>query len=137
MFAKDRECRYIYTSEVEDAIDSGAENSILGKTDMEIQFDPELGKLYYEQDKEIMRTGEPVHCYSEFYVNGKKSVREIAKSPVYKDGEIIGVCGVVSDVTELMGLKEKFERLSILDQKTGSYNRHYFNITQQEFPHPL
>ena len=127
LFAKDRDCRYIYTSEVEDAIDGGAENSILGKTDMDIQFDPELGKLYYEQDKEIMRTGKSVHCYSEFCINGKKSVREISKNPVYSNGEIIGVCGVVSDVTELMGLKEKYERLSILDQKTGSYNRHYFN----------
>ena len=126
LFAKDRDCRYIYTSEVAEVIDGGEEHSILGKTDMDIQFDPELGKLYYEQDKEIMATGNPTHFYSEFYVNGKKIVREISKNPVYKDGEIIGVCGVVSDATELMGLKEKFERLSFLDQKTGSYNRHYF-----------
>ena len=126
LFAKDKDCRYIYTSEIEDAINGGEENSILGKTDMDIQYDPELGKMYYEQDKEIMRTGKPVHCYSEFYVHGKKEVREIAKNPIYRDGEIIGVSGVVSDVTELMRLKEQYEKLSILDKSTGCYNRNYF-----------
>lgn len=126
LFAKDKDCRYIYTSEIEDAIDGGKENSILGKTDMEIQYDPELGKMYYEQDKEIIKTGKPIHCYSEFMVNGKKEVREISKNPIYKDGEIIGVSGVVSDVTELMDLKERFERLSLLDGSTGAYNRNYF-----------
>ena len=34
LFAKDKECRYIYTSEIEDAIDAGEEHSILGKTDL-------------------------------------------------------------------------------------------------------
>lgn len=127
LFAKDRECRYIYTSEIEEAINGGEENSIIGKTDMDIQYDSNLGKLYYEQDREIIRTGESMHCYSEFYVNGKKETREISKSPVYdSNGEIIGVCGVVSDVTELMNLKERFKKLSILDKTTGCYNRNYF-----------
>ncbi len=126
LFAKDRECRYIYTSEIEDAINSGEEHSIIGKTDMDIQYDPELGKMYYEQDKQIMRTGESMHCYSEFYVNGKKEVREILKNPIYSNGEIVGVCGVVTDVTELMSLKERFQKLSILDKNTGCYNRNYF-----------
>ena len=58
LFAKDTECRYVYTSEIEDLIDGGEERSILGKTDREIQYDQELGQMYYEQDKEIMRTGE-------------------------------------------------------------------------------
>lgn len=126
LFAKDKDCRYIYTSEIEDAINGGEENSILGKTDMDIQYDPELGKMFYEQDKEIIRTGKPVHCYSEFYIHGKKEVREISKNPIYRDGEIIGVSGVVSDVTELMRLKEQYEKLSILDKSTGCYNRNYF-----------
>ena len=99
LFAKDTECKYIYTSEVENLIDGGEDNSILGKTDMDIQYDRELGKLYYEQDKEIIRTGNPCHCYSEFTENGKKVYREIAKNPVYVDGKIAGVCGVVRDVT--------------------------------------
>ena len=56
LFAKDKDCRYVFTSEVEDLIDGGKEKSILGKTDMDIQYNAKLGRMYYEQDKEIMRT---------------------------------------------------------------------------------
>lgn len=126
LFAKDKECRYIFTSEIESLINGGEENSILGKTDMDIQYDPELGKLYYEQDQEIIRTGNPCHCYSEFIENGRIVYREIAKNPVYVNGEIIGISGVVSDVTELMTMKKKFEALTVTDALTGMHNRNYF-----------
>ena len=126
LFAKDKECCYIFTSEIESLINGGEENSILGKTDMDIQYDPELGKLYYEQDQEIIRTGNPCHCYSEFIENGRIVYREIAKNPVYVNGEIIGISGVVSDVTELMTMKKKFEALTVTDALTGMHNRNYF-----------
>lgn len=126
LFAKDKECRYIFTSEIESLINGGEENSILGKTDMDIQYDPELGKLYYEQDQEIIRTGNPCHCYSEFIENGRIVYREIAKNPVYVNGEIIGISGVVSDVTALMTMKKKFEALTVTDALTGMHNRNYF-----------
>ena len=126
LFAKDTDCKYIYTSEVENLIDGGEDNSILGKTDMDIQYDRELGKVYYEQDKEIMRTGNSCHCYFEFIEDGKTVYREIVKTPVYVDDKVLGVCGVVSDVTELMTLKKKFESLTFLDNLTGIYNRNYF-----------
>ncbi len=136
LFAKNKECQYVYTSEIEEAVNGGEEHSIMGKTDMDIQYDSELGKMYYEQDREIIRTGQPVHCYSEFFVKGKKEVKEISKNPIYNSSnEIIGICGVVNDVTELMNLKEKFEKLSILDKTTGCYNRNFFlkhNYSNQE-----
>ena len=126
LFAKDKECCYIFTSEIESLINGGEENSILGKTDMDIQYDPELGKLYYEQDQEIIRTGNPCHCYSEFIENGRIVYREIAKNPIYVNGEIIGISGVVSDITELMTMKKKFEALTVTDALTGMHNRNYF-----------
>ena len=126
LFAKDTECRYVYTSKMESFIDKRSKNSVIGKTDMEIQKNPELVKMFYEQDKEIMRTGKMSHCYCEFNDNGKKVYREISKNPVYSDGKLIGVCGVVSDVTELMSLKKKFESLTFFDTLTGVYNRNYF-----------
>ena len=126
LFAKDTEYRYVYTSKIESFIDKRSKNSVIGKTDMEIQKNPELVKMFYEQDKEIMRTGKMSHCYCEFNDNGKKVYREISKNPVYSDGKLIGVCGVVSDVTELMSLKKKFESLTFFDTLTGVYNRNYF-----------
>lgn len=126
LFAKDKDCRYIYTSEIENLIDGGKDHSILGKTDMDIQYDQELGRLYYQQDKDIMRTGKTCRCYSEFIRNGEVVYREIVKNPVYVDGEVFGVCGIVSDVTELMKMKKKFESLAFLDNLTGLYNRNYF-----------
>ena len=126
LFAKDTEYRYVYTSKMESFIDKRSENSVIGKTDMEIQKNPELVKMFYEQDKEIMRTGKMSHCYCEFNDSGKKVYREIAKNPVYSNGKLIGVCGVVSDVTELMSLKKKFESLTFFDTLTGVYNRNYF-----------
>lgn len=125
LFAKDKDGRYVYTSEVEDLVDGGEEHTILGKTDKDIQRDKELGELYYKQDQEIMRTGNPCHCYSEFVEDGEIVYREIAKNPVYSDGKLIGVCGVVSDVTELMSMKRKFESLTFTDKLTGVYNRNY------------
>ena len=38
LFAKDKECRYIYTSEIEDLINGGEEHSILGKSDMDYGY---------------------------------------------------------------------------------------------------
>ena len=125
LFAKDKDCRYVYTSEVESLIDGGNEHSILGKTDREIQRDKKLGELYYEQDKEIMKSGTACQCYSEFVENGQIVYREITKNPVYSNGNLIGVCGVVSDVTELMSMKKKFEALTFTDNLTGVYNRNY------------
>ncbi len=55
LFAKDREGRYIYTSKIEPAVNSGEDNSIIGKTDIDIQYDKELGKMFYEQDMEIIK----------------------------------------------------------------------------------
>lgn len=135
LFAKDKECRYIFTSEIENLINGGEEHSILGKTDMDIHYDSELGKTYYEQDKEIIRTGNPCHCYSEFIDDGRVVYREIAKNPVYVNGEIVGVCGVVSDVTELMTMKKKFETLTVKDALTGMYNRNYF--LEYDFDRPV
>lgn len=137
LFAKDTQARYIYTSEIEDLINGGREHSILGKTDREIQYDPQLGQLFYEQDLEIVRTGNPCHCYSEFVKDGVHKFLEVTKNPFYADDQLIGVCGAASDVTELMHLKAKFEALTFQDALTSVYNRNYFLDHDFEKPSAL
>ena len=111
LFAKDTECRYVYTSEIEDLIDGGEEHSILGKTDREIQYDQELGQMYYEQDKEIMRTGESCHCYSEFWENGIKKHYHLRFQ---------------------QKKEEEIARLAYRDLVTGVYNRNYFEQEKEK-----
>lgn len=129
LFAKDKEGKYVYASEnTEDVnwIDGGKEHSVLGKTDLEIQCDKELGKFSYEQDQEIIKTGKSTDTYSEIDDKGEKHIFEVKKNPVYENGEILGISGIISEVTELVELKRKFEELSYMDTFTQCYNRNYF-----------
>ena len=57
IFFKDTECRYCFASEICDLVSVGENGSIVGKTDLEIQKFPEMGKMYYEDDKKILATG--------------------------------------------------------------------------------
>ncbi len=125
LFAKDRDGRYIYSSMAGIGVNGGKQRSVIGRTDMDIQHDQRLGREYYEQDKDIMKTGKSCQFYIEIDQNGKKIYRKVSKNVVYANGKVIGVCGMVSDITELMNLKNKFETLTFYDKLTGVYNRNY------------
>ncbi len=134
IFFKDTECRYYFTSDVCDLVMAGEDGTLVGKTDLEIQKDPELGKFYYEDDKKILATGEGSQ-----YVNaiptaeGELSYFEIKKNAVRdKQGNIIGIVGIVSDVTDRVVAEKKIESLSFIDNLTRVYNRNYFNYGMEK-----
>ena len=128
IFFKDAECRYIYASEICEHLNKqGDDWTIIGKTELEVQRFPELAKAYYEDDLRILKTGRGSTFISEFPMEDKTYYYEIKKDAVRDDkGAIIGIVGVVNDVTELMSLKKKFESLTFYDNLTGLYNRNYF-----------
>lgn len=101
---------------------------------MEIQRDPELGKFYYEDDKKIIATGEGSEYINEFHSeDGKSLYYEIKKSAVRdKENRIIGIVGIVSNVTERIFMERKVEELSVLDGLTGVYNRNYLKHRIEE-----
>lgn len=53
IFFKDTECRYLFASEICHLVNCGKDGTIIGKTDLEIQNNKELGKMYYEADKKM------------------------------------------------------------------------------------
>jgi len=143
IFFKDTECRYRFVTELCSVLNGGKEHSIIGKTDLEIQIFPDLGRLYYDDDKKILETGEGSEYISEFPLETGNLYYEIKKSPVIEDGKIIGIVGIVNDITKLMTLEKQLEELSFKDKLTGLYNRNYMEsrvkkyIRAEDFPATL
>ena len=134
IFFKDTECRYCFASEICDLVSAGKNGSIVRKTDLEVQKFPEMGKMYYEDDKKILATGEDSQYISEFPMeNGESLYFEIKKSAVRdENGNIIGIVGIVDNVSERVRLEKKVEELSIIDGLTGVYNRNYLKYRIEE-----
>ncbi len=140
IFFKDTQCRYCFVTQLCEGINGGPEHSIIGKTDLEVQVFPELGRQYYEDDKQILATGEGSEYISEFPFDEGSMYYEIKKKPVFQDGEIVGIVGVVNDVTRRIELEEKFRQLAYRDQLTGLYNRNFLetrsrgDVRDSDFP---
>ena len=134
IFFKDTECKYRFTSEICNLVYAGENGSIVGKTDLEVQKFPEMGKMYYEDDKKILATGEDSRYINEFPMeDGESLYFEIKKSAVRDgNGNIIGIVGIVDNVTERVRLEKKVEALSIIDGLTGVYNRNYLKYRVEE-----
>ena len=134
IFFKDTECKYRFTSEICNLVYAGENGSIVGKTDLEVQKFPEMGKMYYEDDKKILATGEDSQYINEFPMeDGESLYFEIKKSAVRNEnGNIIGIVGIVENVTERVRLEKKVEELSIIDSLTGVYNRNYLKYRVEE-----
>lgn len=126
VFIKDTECRYVFVTHIWEALAPDAGDTIEGKTDLEVQCDQAYARQCYEEDLEILRTGEQIHKCRTVGSGDEVTYLEITKGPIHnEEGEIIGICGVSNDVTELMKLRKKFEQLSLYDSLTHAYSRHY------------
>lgn len=134
IFFKDTECKYRFVSKICDMVSAGENGSIVGKTDLEIQKFSEMGRMYYEDDKKILATGEGNQYINEFPMeDGESLYFEIKKSAVRdENGSIIGIVGIVDNVTERVRLEKKVEEFSIIDSLTGVYNRNYLKYRVEE-----
>ena len=133
LFFKDTECKYRFVTEVCSMLNGGAEHSILGKTDLEVQVYKDFGKLYYEDDKKILATGEGSQYVNEIFTPEGPMYFEIKKNPVFLDGKVVGIVGMADDITPRMRMEKELEHLSYRDTLTGLYNRNYFDRKGQEF----
>lgn len=125
IFFKDAQCRYVFATHYWEHLNkNGEEWSINGKTDLEIRKDYNNAKLAYEQDKKIIETGKGCHYIIEECYDEKIDYLEIIKNPVRdENGKIIGIVGVINNITEKVNLSKSLEVYSATDVLTGIYNK--------------
>ena len=131
IFFKDTACRYRFISN-ECALLKGRQSELYGKTDLEIQTGDERGKLYYEQDRRVLATGKGCEYVTWLEHNGKRRWYQIRKNPVVLEGKIIGIVGLIDDITERVQLEKQVANWAIYDELTGLYNRNYLKIKGTE-----
>lgn len=129
IFFKDTNGRYVLSTHVCNMLNSNGDSgfSIYGKTDLDIQPDKTLGKKFYEEDMNIIKTKNNVNYIEKMQFGEEVFYYQINKNPVLDaDGNVMGIVGIVKDVSDLIKLQEKLKNYSITDMMTQTYNRSFY-----------
>ena len=134
IYFKDTQCRYLFCTHYWNHIvhDDTEAWSIRGKTDMEIRKDKENARKAYEEDKKLLKTGIGCKYVIETCIDGVTEFLEIIKNPVKnKDGRIIGIVGLINNVTDRIKLQKQLEAYAHTDIMTGLFNRRYLEYWEE------
>ena len=113
VFWKDRNCVFLGCNKAF-ALDGGYEDpdQIVGKTSCEISS-AAFADRYCADDREVMETGRPKINYEEpqIRLDGSHAWLITSKVPMYdQDGQVIGVLGTYSDITEQKLMEEEIRQ---------------------------
>ena len=110
IFFKDTECRYVFATHYWKHLNADNDEnwSIVGKTDLEIRKDKDNAKKAMEADKKIIETGESTEYIIREETDGVVEYLQLIKRPVKNaDGTIIGIVGLINDVTRQVELEQQ------------------------------
>jgi PAS domain S-box-containing protein len=103
IFIKDKDGRYVLSNRAHQGVLGATQESLLGKTGFDFH-PPELARQYQEEERQIIRTGEPLPPKEELALNrGMGGHRWHLTSRIpFKDetGRVTGIVGISHDITE-------------------------------------
>jgi diguanylate cyclase (GGDEF)-like protein/PAS domain S-box-containing protein len=134
LFAKDTECRFVVANKSVASDLGEGPNALLGKSDLELH-PIEIARQFIENDKQVMRSGQPMLDHEEFVLlpTGEKRWLSTSKVPLRNDsGTIVGLVGISRDVSRRKLAEEQIRHLAYHDQLTGLANRARFEAALGE-----
>ncbi len=121
IFFKDTQLKYVFCTKHWEQQNS---DDIIGKTDIEIRKDKENALLAIEADKNIIKTGQGCSYTIKSNIEGSLSYLELIKEPIFdENNNVIGIVGLINDVTEKMLFEQKLKVINSTDELTQLYNR--------------
>lgn len=120
VYLKDRENRYkLINARFEQLFALSAE-TVIGKTDEEI-LPEEIAKGFSRMDRKVLESGDALQHEQTISISGTHRTFLTVTFPLFDDigGHAIGVCSILTDVTESKKLQDQYRRLSaaILDSQ--------------------
>ena len=115
IYVKDAKCRKIIANKTDyELLGAKNEAEVLGKTDLET-FSFEIGERGYLDDKEIIKSGNPVYNREEYFFDPAGNLHwfNTSKIPLSdENGKISGMVGIGMDITSQKEDQEKILKLS-------------------------
>ena len=125
IFFKDTELKYVFSTHYWEQLNAEGDSfNIYGKTDLEIRKDKENAILAMKMDKQIIKTGIGCEYTIKTEIDDNIQYLQLKKEPIKDDdGNVIGIVGLINDVTKETILKNELEFLSTHDTLTNLRNR--------------
>ena len=116
IFVKDTESRFVICN-LADArlLRAKTPDEVVGKTDFDL-FPRELAASYYDDEQEVIRSGQPLLNREERTIDPEGETRWLltSKVPLRDDhGKVIGVAGINRDITDRKRLEEELKKYSL------------------------
>jgi PAS domain S-box-containing protein len=108
IYVKDRGSRWLMANPTVLAIVGKRAEEAIGKTDLELYADPQIGQVIIENDRHILTQGRSATFEEVAETAGGKRTYLSVKAP-WRDekGEIIGIIGISHDITERKRVEEE------------------------------
>ena len=116
----DRDYNFLYANQAAIDILGATREQVIGKNIRAgLGHLPDLMYLWMKRIDKVFRTGETMRLQDETEVRGREIITDTVVSPVLDDdGNVIAVCAVYRDISELKSAQEKLRRLNTeLDQR--------------------
>ena len=119
IFFKDREGRFVSVNGAF-AGELGMEpGDIIGKTDFDL-YPTELAAKYQADDQRVMAVGRAETLVERNVAAGRERIVEVMKAPVIQDdGQVLGVMGLFTDITEQRRAEMEMARLATAAEQAG------------------
>ncbi|MBS1138734.1 MAG: hypothetical protein H6R13_187 [Proteobacteria bacterium] len=132
-YVKNCEGQYLLVNRQYEDVTGKLREQTLGKTDAEL-FPEAVAEAYRRVDLEVMTSGQTIEAEEILHDERGEFHFLSVKFPTRNGaGEITGICGMSTDITQLKRNQKELERLSQYDALTNLFNRrHFFSLARHE-----